>query len=113
MIPFVEEMIIDDIDEYTPSDHAQNKKNGKSVLSDHRSLFPKMNLEFNKIKPQRKEQFNVKSEECKKIFTELTNVTNKLTKCFENNFSGDLKSAMWEEELNKKKSPSISKKEDN
>ena len=101
MLPFVEEMIIDDIDEYTLSNHAQNKKNGKSVLSDHRPLFLKMNLEFTKIKPQRKEQFNFKSEECQKIFTEITDVTNKLTKCFENNVSDDFKSAMWEKELNK------------
>ena len=99
MIPFIETMKIDIIDEFTLSNHAQNRKNGKSVLSDHRPLILNRNLEFRKIKPQRKEQFNFKSEDCQKMFTEITNTTTKLTKCFENNLSDDSKSKMWEKEL--------------
>ena len=99
MLPFIEEMKIDDIDEYTLSNHSQNKKNKQSVLSDHRPLILKMNLEYTKIKPQRKEQFNFKSEECQELFTEITETTNKLTKCFENDFSDEAKSNKWEKEL--------------
>ena len=99
MLPFVEEMQVDDIDEYTLSNHSQNKKNRRSVKSDHRPLILKMNLEFTKTKPQRKEQFNFKTEECQQLFTEITDTTSKLTNCFANEFSDETKSKMWEKEL--------------
>ena len=95
MMPFIEEMIVDDIDSYTLSNHSQNKKNRMSVKSDHRPLILKMKLEFTKIKPQRNEQFNFKTENCQQLFKEITETTRKLTKCFDNDFSDGIKSKMW------------------
>ena len=89
MLPFVEKMKIDVINEFTLTNHAQNKQNGKSVLSDHRPLSLKLNLEFTKLKPQRKEQFNFKTEDCQQLFTEITETTGTLTKCFANDFSDE------------------------
>ena len=99
MLPFVEEMKIDDTDEYTLSNHSQNKKNRGSVNSDHRPLILKMNLEFTKLKPQRKEQFNFKTEDCQQLFTEITEATDTLTKCFANDFSDEIQCKMWEKNL--------------
>ena len=99
MLPFIEQMKIDVIDEFTLANHAQNRKNGKSVISDHRPLILKLNLEFTKMRPQRLEQYNFKSEECRKLFTEITESTTKLTECCKNNFSNKGKGEMWQKEL--------------
>ena len=69
MLPFLVEMKVDIHDEYTLTNHAQNKKSNKSKLSDHRPLILKLNLEFSKLKPQRVEGFNFKSEECQANFS--------------------------------------------
>ena len=60
-----------------------------------------MSLEFTKIKSPRKEHYNFKSEECHKLFTDITETTTKLTECLDNNFSAETKSKIWEKELNR------------
>ena len=82
MLPFLVNMKLDEIDEYTLTNHAQNRKNNNSVKSDHRPLFLEMNLEFTSIKPQSVEQFNFKADDCRQIFYGNTEVTTNLTKCF-------------------------------
>ena len=99
MLPFIMEMRVDVHDEYTLTNHAQNKKNEKSVKSDHRPLFLEMNLEFTKIKPQRLEFFNFKSEECQQVFHEITENTTKLSECFRNNFPHLKQAELWQKEL--------------
>ena len=101
MLPFIVEMKIDEIDEYTLTNHAQNKKNKHIVMSVHRPLTLSLNLEFSKIKPQRVEYFNFKSEECRKKFKFLTDNTTKLSKCFENNLPAMDQAIMWQKTLEK------------
>ena len=99
MLPFLVNMKVDEIDEYTLTNHAQNIKNNKSVKSDHRPLFLEMNLEFTSIKPQRVEQFNFKSDDCRQIFYVNTEVTTNLTKCFENDLPMHKQAKLWERQL--------------
>ena len=101
MLPFLVEMKIDVEDEYTLTNHAQNKKNGQSKKADHRPLFLKLNLRIEKLKPEREVLFNFRSEECQSKFTELTENAQPLIKCFQNNFSIQIQAVLWEKALEK------------
>jgi hypothetical protein len=99
MLPFLVEMKVDIYDKYTLTNHAQNKKNNKSKLSDHRPLILKLNLEFSKLKPQRVEGFNFKSEECQANFSDITENASQLIKCFENDLPIKEQAVLWEKML--------------
>ena len=51
-------------------------------------------------KPERKDHFNFKNVDCQIKFSELTNVTDKLTKCFKSNSNLNQQSKKWFKELN-------------
>ena len=101
MLPFLVEMKVDIHNEYTLTNHAQNKKNNKSKMSDHRPLFLEVNLQFSRLKPDRNEVFNFKSEECQIKFTEDSENAKELIKCFENNLPMKTQAQMWEKVLEK------------
>ena len=83
------------------SNYAQNKKNIKIKLSDHRPLILKLNLEFSMLKPQRVEGFNFKREECGANFSDITENASQLVKCFEFNLPIKEQAIMWEKRRKK------------
>ena len=99
MLPFLVDMKIDIHDEYTLTNHAQNKKNKMSKQSDHRPLFLKLNLQFSKLKPDKQEVFNFKSENCRAEFSAASENAKQLIKCFENDHPIKIQASMWEKAL--------------
>ena len=55
------------------------RKGGKAIESDHNTEILELDLSFNKKKPDRRQIFNFKNEECQKTFFRVTSETTKLS----------------------------------
>ena len=99
MLPFLVEMKVDIHDEYTLTNHAQNKRNSGSKRADQRPLFLELNREFSKLRPERDKAFNFRSEECQASFTQASENCPQLIKCFENDLPMKTQASLWEKSL--------------
>ena len=84
MKPFIIKMVIDEEKDHILTNLSQAKKNHRAVDSDHLSLQLYMNLQFSKLKPDRKVLFNIKNKSCQEKFKYITDQTTKLSDCFNN-----------------------------
>ena len=64
MKPFIIKMVIDEEKYHILTYLSQAKKNHRAVDSDHLSLQLYMNLQFSKLKLDRKVLFNIKNKSC-------------------------------------------------
>ena len=95
--PYLESMIIDEDRKYSLTSYL----NGKMKNSDHFTEILTFDIDFKRQKPDRKEHFNFKNEECQRIFTEILNTENNLQKCFQESDDIDTQVENWFKELNK------------
>ena len=82
MLPYLTKMIVDEERNYTLSNFAQKKKNGKVIETDHNALIMEMNIEVNQKKPERVEIFNLKNKQCQEAFKEETEQNRQILECF-------------------------------
>ena len=84
---FLDFMEIDEKRDFPLTKYASKKGNRKIVKSDHNTLYGRFSIQYRNLswKKPRKEMFNLKNIECQQRFTEVTNKSNKLKKCFSSN----------------------------
>ena len=94
--PFIIKMTIDTKKEFCLTNYAHIKKNKQAIQSDHCPMTLQLRIKYSKIKPQRNEHFNFRNSECQNIFKTLTEETDELTQCFENNLPAIKQINLWE-----------------
>ena len=83
---YFEKMFIDDARTYTLTKYSTTKGVKTKTLSDHNILFASFGLRYSAVRMKTKyEIFDFKNTEGQKKFLEVTNTSNKLSKCFESN----------------------------
>lgn len=84
LFEYLLETRIDEDKVYALSRHIKTKNGPRTITSDHNTIFSKFSISFNK-QPRRirKEYFQYKCEEGKKLFFNETSSTTKLSSCFE------------------------------
>ena len=100
VLPFVTRMLVDEKKQYVLSSYYSRKGVQYKKDSDHNPVVLWLQMLVSTKKPERNEHFNFKNVDCQMKFRELTNVTDKLTKCFENNSNLNQQSKTWFKELN-------------
>ena len=75
MLPMVVKMHVDEQGEHQLSNYYGINHNQKVTESDHAKIELHLNLDFERLKPIRKETFNFKSQECQQYFKLLTTNT--------------------------------------
>ena len=85
---FLESMLIDEQRIYPLTQYATTKGVKKMVKSDHNIMFAIFLIEYRNLlwKKPRLEICNLKNQECKEKFTEVTANSRKLQMCFEPDF---------------------------
>ena len=63
--------------------------------TDHNSEILELNIKFSKIKPERREIFNLKNKTCQEKFREITENNDDLLKCFENELPAEKQLYQW------------------
>ena len=101
VLPYLTEMIIDIDNKYITTNYtgSQKKPNGKTVNSDHRTIFAKMNLTTAPFKIPRGEIFNLKNLQCQSAFKENTDKSHDLRSCMELKQPLSIKIEAWEKAL--------------
>ena len=99
MIPYLKQMTVDEDEEYILTNFAQKKQTNPTKQSDHRPVMLELNMEFNKIKPDRVENFNFKSEICQNTFRNITDTETALLECFKNDFSPHKQARLWQKAM--------------
>ena len=86
---FLEQMFIDEKRNFPLTKYATTKGTKKIVKSDHNIMYAKFSIQYRNEgwKRPRKEVFNLKNPECQAKFTEVTNDSSKLRKCFNESLS--------------------------
>ena len=80
ILPFVKKMVIDEKKEYILTNYQPAKKNGKAIDSDHMTIYMDLNIEYNKLKPERQEMYNFKEIEGQQKFKLYTTETEEFSK---------------------------------
>ena len=93
--PFLAQVIIDEERNFSLSNFAQLKKNNRVIESDHNSMIADFNISIPKRKPERIELFNLRNENCQKLFTKETDENNLLVECFESNLPFEVQCEKW------------------
>ena len=96
----IEKMIVDEEKNYALTRYF--KKNGVNCRkdSDHNTLVLDMKITIEKIRKERTEVFNFRNSECQKVFHQITNQSEKLINCFDNNQTLSQQCNKWFKELN-------------
>ena len=97
--PFITKMTIDTRKEFCLTNYAQVKQNGRAIPSDHCPMLLDMNIKYSKIKPVRTEQFNFRNKECQATFKQITEDSNELNGCFENDLPTIKQINLWEKKF--------------
>ena len=86
---YLEIMIIDEERNFPLTKYATKKGSKKIVQSDHNTMYGRFSIEYGNKKwsRPREEVFNLKNVECQQKFTEITNSSLKLKKCFSPNMN--------------------------
>ena len=91
--PFFDAMLIDEAQNHILTKYATTKGAIKHIKSDHNIIYASFCLQYNKKNPKiKKEFFNFKNIEDQEKFFKLTSETRKLSNCFKNNSSFEMKS---------------------
>ena len=94
------QVIIDEERNFSLSNFAQLKKNNRVIESDHNSMIADFNISIPKRKPERIELFNLRNENCQKLFTKETDENNLLVECFESNLPFEVQCEKWLKTVN-------------
>ena len=95
LLPFVTKMIIDEERNFTLSNFAQIKKNGRVIETDHNGLILEMNIKMKKKKSERVEIFNLKNRACQEVFKEETEYNFELLESFNGNLPDEVQCKKW------------------
>ena len=81
---YLEMMVIDEHRNFPLTKYASKKGVKKTVKSDHNTLYGRFSIEYRNLswKKPREAIFNLKNTECQQKFTEVTQNSMKLKKCF-------------------------------
>ena len=80
-------MIIEEDREYCLSNFSQLKINKRVIETDHNLMYADLDISIPKRKPVREEMFNVRNQECRKLFTQETDDNYSLVECFQNHLT--------------------------
>ena len=99
IIPHTKRMVIDEKREHVLTNYSTVKRIGRIIESDHDPLFLYLNLEFSRIRNERREIFQFRNKESQQLFKILTSDTSEFTNCFANNLSFEEQSTKWRKVL--------------
>ena len=99
MMHYLRKMKVDDDEIYLLTNFAQENKNETAIKADHRPVFLKLNIKYNKLKPDKTKNFNFKSEECQKIFKNITDSETTLLECLKLSLTLEAKTKLWQRNL--------------
>ena len=96
----IEKMIVDEKKNYALTRYF--KKNGVNCRKDidHNTLVLDMKITIEKMRKERTEVFNFRNSECQKVFHQITNQSEKLINCFDNNQTLSQQCNKWFKEFN-------------
>jgi hypothetical protein len=97
---FIEKMIIDEGKQYALSHYFKKNGSKQKKSSDHNTLVMDLKIPFSKVNYQRKEFYNLRNPDCQQVFKEITDCSEKLTKCFSNDQPLTKQCNRWFKELN-------------
>ena len=97
--PFISSMTIDEMNQYGVANYVQTKKNKIAKFSDHYGLFMKLQLSFSPIKEERIVQYNFRNKSGQDVFSQMTNNSTILTKCFQNSLPLEDQAKLWRKSL--------------
>ena len=97
---FIERMIIDEGKQHALSHYFKKNGSKHKKSSDHNTLVMDLRIPSSKVKYQRKKFYNFRNPDCQKVFREITDCSEKLTKCFTNDQPLDTQCNRWFKELN-------------
>ena len=101
MLPFIKKIIIDEARTHVLTNFNPIKKGVRAIETDHNTEILELELSYQKKKPERKEVFNFKNQECQNAFFEITSETTTLSGCFENeNLTFEEQALKWDKTLN-------------
>ena len=95
MLLYLKRMIIDEDKNYTLSNFAQKRKNGKVIETDHNALIMELNIEVIQKKPERIELLNLKNKQCQEAFKEETDTNSQLVECFDDGLPVEEQCKNW------------------
>ena len=100
VLQFVERMVVDEDKRYVLSNYSSSKGIFCKTDSDHNTLVLYLSLSLPVFENERKELFNFKNEACQQSFTELTENSSALSKCFMNDDNIHTQANKWMKKLN-------------
>ena len=100
ILPFLKRMVIDEQRLHVLTNFNPIRQGGRPIESDHNTEILELDLKFDKKKPERREVFNFKNEECQQAFFKITSETSKLSECFSTDQPFLAQAKRWNKELN-------------
>ena len=97
ILPFINKFTIDEEKKYALSNYSSK---GKITYSDHNSLISEMYIQYDRMKPERREIFDYKNQEGMKKFKVLTAVKGKFSNLFNNELNFTKQMKLWRKKLN-------------
>ena len=95
MRPFLKSMLIDEERKHSLYNFSQIKQNKRVVPSDHNPIILDLNIEFCKLKPERREMFNLKNKLCQEAFKIETENNPQLLNIFNSMLPFDIQCKQW------------------
>ena len=84
VLPHVTKMVVDEENKFVLTNFRKARTGGKAINSDHATEYMDVDLKICTQKPKRKIMWNFKNRDAQEKFKKLTNKTNKLSECFQN-----------------------------
>ena len=99
VLPYVTHMKIDEQKEHVLTNYTRMKIDGKVTESDHNTQYMDLNLEFENMKPEKREILDFKSIKGQEKFKRTTSESGKFTNCFKSNSPLEIQIENWREIL--------------
>ena len=85
VLPFIKKMVIDEERKFTLTNFEKLKTGGKAINTDHFTQYMDVELEIEKVKPERILVYDIKKKINQEKFQKLTSETSEFTNCFQTN----------------------------
>ena len=94
--PFITKFSIDEQKKFALSNYSSK---GKIIYSDHNSLITEMNIQYDKIKPERRLSFNFSDKEGMNKIKHMTSLKGRFSNKFNNNLDFSKQIKLWQKKL--------------
>ena len=96
VFPYITKFTIDEQKKYALANYSSK---GKITYSDHNSLITEMNIQFNKMKPERRTVYNFKNQEGLSKFRALTSIKGSFSNFFNLKLTFKKQIKLWKQKL--------------